>query len=97
MRGVLSAGLLLSSAAALVAALSMADSVGAVQAQGVEAWEYAYLVEVDRMDVYEGGVEAWNAKGDDKAYFRAHVFAYEKGFSSNDSTLNRLSLLVRRR
>jgi hypothetical protein len=90
MRSTLSAGLLLSCVAALVATLSTADNVGGAQAPGMGAWEYAYLVEVDRIDTFEGGVEAWAAGREDKAYLRAHVFAYEKGFSANDLTLNRL-------
>lgn len=89
MRYAVSAGVLLCSGAALVMALSMAGG-GAVQAQVREVWEYAYLIEVDRIDTYEGGIEAWNANRGDKDYYRAHMFAYEKGFHVNDRTLNRL-------
>lgn len=90
MRHVLSAGLLLSAAAALIAAHALGHDVGRVQAQGTEAWEYAYLVEVDRIVHHDGQIEAWSASRDDKDYFRAHVFAYEMGFTPHHRTLNRL-------
>jgi hypothetical protein len=86
----MSACLLSSSAAALVGALSLIDFVPAARAQGAEAWEYAYLVEVDRLVHHDGQIEGWSASRADKDYFRAHVFAYELGFSSHDRTLNRL-------
>lgn len=90
MRNLLSAGVLLSSGAALVMALSTLNVGKAVHAQAGEIWEYAYLVEVDRIDTYEGGLQAWNANRGDKDYFRAHMFPYERGFHVNDRTLNRL-------
>ncbi len=90
MRPGLFGGLVACGAAALVAAFSPADSGASVQAQDAQVWEYAYLVEVDRIDIHEGSVEAWSASRTDKDYFRAHVFAYQKGFAPNDRTLNRL-------
>jgi len=90
MRKVLSAGLLLTSAAALAAGLSRIDTVGTARAQSAETWEYGYLVEVDRFVHHDGQIEGWNASRADKDYFRAHVFAYELGLSSHDRTLNRL-------
>lgn len=93
MRHLASAGVLLSSAAAFVVALSLAGGVGSVRAQETTAWEYGYLVEVDRIVHHDGQVEAWSASRGDKDYFRAHVFAYELGFSSHDRTLSRLRRL----
>lgn len=90
MRNVRTAGLLLASVAALIAALSLADTAGTAKAQDTEAWEYAYLIEVDRIVNHDGAIAAWSANLEDKDYFRAHVFVYERGISVNDRTLNRL-------
>ena len=95
MRSTLPVGLLLVGLGTIaVVGLSLAGLARTVHAQGTETWEYAYLIEVERVEIYETALErSWSASREDKAYMRAHIFLYERGFSPYDTTLNELKRL----
>lgn len=67
------------------------------KAAPAEAWEYAYIVGVPRLESYDIDVSRWAGTNEDKDYLKGHVFAYEQGqtpFSDQVGQLRKLNELA---
>ena len=80
----------------LIAALAVTGVMfggGEAQAQGVERYEYGYMLPVPRLESYEIDVKRWAGNDKDKEYLRSHVFVYEEGQTNFERQINSLRLL----
>jgi hypothetical protein len=78
---------------ATVAVAGLMFSGGEAQAQGVEQYEYGYMLPVPRLESYEIDVKRWAGNDKDKEYLRSRVFVYEEGQTSFERQINSLRLL----
>lgn len=70
---------------------------GETKAAPTDAWEYAYIQGVPRLESYDIDVSRWAGTNEDKDYLKGHVFAYEQGqttFSDQVGALRKMNDLA---